>query len=423
MEKKIERKENLEVVVTVTSNGDEWKKAQKKEYNKKAAKVQVPGFRPGKAPEHLVKARVNQFDVMNEALMNLVNVAYGEALQEEKLYVFTQPVLNVTKLTQDEFEATVTFCLPPVVTLGEYKGLGIACEEVSVSEEDVKNYIETLQKEHAVMEVKEGAAEMGDSVVIDFKGYIGDEAFEGGEANGYELELGSNMFIPGFEDKCVGLVSGETRDVVVTFPENYVESLKGKEAKFVVTCNDVKKKVLPAVDQDFIAELNIAEVKTVEELNEYAKKNIQAQKEQAAKNKQMEDIVNKAVENATVELPAAVIEEEQQAMLENMKKQIEQTGLTFEDYCQINNVSEDDLKAQRIEEAKKNLKAMLVVENIIAKENIIVTDEKLEAEYARLASQYGMDVKSVRQALESNKENFKRQLRNQLFTEFMLANN
>ena len=422
MEKKIEKNE-LDIVVTVTVNGDEWKKAQNKEFNKRASKVVIKGFRPGKAPAHLIKASINQGDVINDAIFTVVNKAYQEALDENKFYVFTQPKLNVTKVNADELEATVSFCLPPEITLGEYKKLGIAKEEAVVTDDDVNAYLENLRKEHAVMQVKEDAAALGDSVVIDFRGYINDEAFEGGEAKGYELELGSNMFIPGFEDQLVGIKAGEARTVNVKFPENYVEELKGKDARFEVTCSDVKVKILPELNDEFAEELELTEVTTLDQLKEYGKKQLLSQKEQQVANKQIEDIVNKAVDNASVKLPTAIVEEEAAAMLAQMKKQIEDAGLKYEDYIAINKLDEATLQAQRLDEARKNLKSMLVVEKIIALEKLEVTPEMVDAKYAELASQYGMKVEDVKKALEPNKAQFEKQIRNSLFTEFMLANN
>ena len=422
MEKKIEKNE-LDIVVTVTVNGDEWKKAQNKEFNKRASKVVIKGFRPGKAPAHLIKASINQGDVINDAIFTVVNKAYQEALDENKFYVFTQPKLNVTKVNADELEATVSFCLPPEITLGEYKKLGIAKEEAVVTDDDVNAYLENLRKEHAVMQVKEDAAALGDSVVIDFKGYINDEAFEGGEAKGYELELDSNMFIPGFEDQLVGIKAGEARTVNVKFPENYVEELKGKDARFEVTCSDVKVKILPELNDEFAEELELTDVTTLDQLKEYGKKQLLSQKEQQVANKQIEDIVNKAVDNASVKLPTAIVEEEAAAMLAQMKKQIEDAGLKYEDYIAINKLDEATLQAQRLDEARKNLKSMLVVEKIIALEKLEVTPEMVDAKYAELASQYGMKVEDVKKALEPNKAQFEKQIRNSLFTEFMLANN
>lgn len=422
MEKKIEKKE-LDVVVTVTVNGDEWKKAQNKEFNKKASKVVIKGFRPGKAPAHLIKASINQGEVINDAIFTVVNKAYQEVVQENNFYVFTEPKLNVNKASADEVEATISFSLPPEITLGEYKKLGIAKEEAVVTDDDVNAFVENLRKDHAVMQVKEEAASLGDSVVIDFKGYINDEAFEGGEAKGYELELGSNMFIPGFEDQLVGIKAGEARTVNVKFPENYVAELKGKDARFEVSCSDVKEKILPELNDEFAAELELPEVTTLDQLKEYGRKQVLAQKEQQVANKQIEDIVNKAVANATVKLPSAIVEEEAEAMLKQMKKQIEDAGLTYEDYIAINKLDEAELKAQRLEEARKNLTSMLVVEKIIALEKLEVTPEKVDEKYAELASLYGMKVEDVKKALEPNKAQFEKQIRNALFTEFMLANN
>lgn len=423
MEKRIERKEDLQVVISVVANGEEWSKAVKKEFNKRAAKVSVPGFRPGKAPANLVKARISQAEVLNDALFNVANKAYAEAVEEEKLTVFSEPKLAVSKISETEVEFTITFCLPPVVTLGQYKDLGIACEEVKATPKEVTAFINDLKAKQAVMQVKEGEAVKGDSVIIDFEGFLGDEAFEGGSANGYELELGSNSFVPGFEDQLIGIKAGEHRSILVTFPKNYVEQLKGKEARFEVTCQDVKEKVLPELNDEFFAELKIEEVKDEKSLKAYAKKQVLARKEQQAKNAQVENIINKAVDNATVVIPPSMVEEEANAMLANIKKQVEDAGLTYDDYVAINGAKEEELDAQRKAEATKNLKAMLVVEEIIAKEQLEVTKEVLEAEYQAIANQYSMELESVKNALSGNEQNFIRQLRNKLFTEYMLVNN
>lgn len=423
MEKTVERKENLEVVINLKFNGDEWKKAWKKEHNKRAANIVVPGFRKGKAPASMVNARINHGQVLSDTLFNLANKGFQEAVNENKLYVFSEPKLSISKMNDEEAECAILFCLPPVVKLGQYKNLNVACEEVKVSAKETNAFIDDLKKQHAVMQVKEGEAKLGDSVIIDFVGYVNDEAFDGGEANGYELELGSNSFIPGFEDQLVGIKAGESRTLNCKFPENYVEALKGKDARFEVTCQDVKEKVLPTLDDDFFQELNIADVKDEKSLKAYAKKQVLANKQKAAKNAQIENIVNKAIENATVEIPSSMVDDEAAAMLDEIKKQVENAGLKYSDYVAINGLKEEELEANRRKDAVKNIRAMLVVENIIATENLEANDNALEKEYAALASQYGMDVESVKKALEPNKDNFRRQLRNKLFTEFMLANN
>ena len=424
MEKRVERKENLEVVISVSVSGEEWTKVWKKEFNKRAAKVTVPGFRPGKAPANMVKARVNTVECLNEALITVANTALKETVDAEKMVIFSEPKLvSVNKISEEGAEFSLGFCLPPVVTLGQYKDLGIACEAVKATPKEVTAYINDLKAKQAVMQVKEGEAVKGDSVIIDFEGFLGDEAFEGGSANGYELELGSKSFVPGFEDQLVGIKAGEHRTVNVTFPTNYVEQLKGKEARFEVTCHDVKEKILPELNEEFFEELKIADVKDEKSLKAYAKKQVLANKERNAKNAQVENIINTAVNNATVEIPSSMVEDEANAMLESIKKQVEDAGLSYEDYVAINGKKEEELVAERKAEATKNLKAMLVVEQIIATEGLEVTKERLEEEYKAIANQYSMELESVKNALKSNEAQFVNQLRNKIFTDFMLKNN
>ena len=424
MEKRVDRKENLEVVISVSVSGEEWTKVWKKEFNKRAAKVTVPGFRPGKAPANMVKARVNTVECLNEALITVANTALKETVDAEKMVIFSEPKLvSVNKISEEGAEFSLGFCLPPVVTLGQYKDLGIACETVKATPKEVTAYINDLKAKQAVMQVKEGEAVKGDSVIIDFEGFLGDEAFEGGSANGYELELGSNSFVPGFEDQLVGIKAGEHRTVNVTFPTNYVEQLKGKEARFQVTCHDVKEKILPELNEEFFEELKIADVKDEKSLKAYAKKQVLANKERNAKNAQVENIINTAVNNATVEIPSSMVEDEANAMLESIKKQVEDAGLSYEDYVAINGKKEEELVAERKAEATKNLKAMLVVEQIIATEGLEVTKERLEEEYKAIANQYSMELESVKNALKSNEAQFVNQLRNKIFTDFMLKNN
>lgn len=423
MEKLVEKKENQDVVITVKCEGESWTKQLKKEFNKKASNVVVPGFRKGKAPEAMVKSRINQAEVINNAIMHFANVAYKEAVTENQFYVYTEPQINVTKVEDNLAEFTIVFGLPPVVELGQYKNLGVALKEVKVSAKDVTEYIDNLKKQHAVMQVKEGEAKMGDTVIIDFTGYIDNAPFDGGSAKGYELELGSGSFIPGFEDQLVGIKADESRTINVKFPDNYVESLKGKAATFEVKCNDVKEKVLPELDEEFFKELNINDVKDEASLKKYAKAQVTSRKENEAKQEQLNEIVNTAVANAKVGIPSALVEKEANAQFEQIKKQIESAGLTYADYVAINGLKEEELAAKRREEAEKNIKSMIVIEKIILEEKLDVTEDDLKNEYARIAGMYNMKVEDVEKALSSNKDQFLNQLRNAKFTEFMSSNN
>lgn len=423
MERKVERKENLEVSVNLVCSGDEWAKYTKKQYNKHASKVTVKGFRPGHVPSDMVKARVNMAQVLNDALFDAVNEGFSLAVREEKLNVFTQPKLEVKTINEKEFDATVTFALPPEVTLGQYKQLGIKAKAVRVLEKDIKEYIDNLKSQHAVMEVKNGEAKLGDTVIIDFIGYVDGAPFEGGDAKGYELELGSNSFIPGFEDALVGIKAGGKRTINVTFPENYVEKLKNKPATFDINCSEVKVKKMPKLTKEFIDELGFEGVTDEETLKAYCKKQISAKKEQENKNEQLNEIISKAIDNATVVIPDAVVEDEANAMLDQVLNQIKQSGLTYQDYIAINGGDEKAIAEQRKEEAKKNIKSSLVVNKIMSSEGLAVTEDMINAQYQSIADQYKMSVEDVKKAFEPNKSNFVSQLANKLFTEFMLANN
>lgn len=423
METKVERKENLEVVVTIRGEGEEWARYTRKEYNKQAKKVTVKGFRPGHVPADMIKARVNMGQVLNDALFNAVNDAFGKAVGEEKLQVYTRPNLNVSKISEKEFEATVTFAQAPSVTLGQYKQMGIKAKAVKVYEKDIKAYIDDLRNQHAVMQVKKGKAKKGDTIIIDFIGYVDDTPFEGGDAKGYELELGSNSFIPGFEDALIGIKADEKRTIQLTFPENYVEKLKGKPATFDVTCSDVKEKVVPELNEEFIQELGLEGVKDEATLKEHCKKEIAARKEKENRDAQLEEIINKAIDNATVVLPDAVVQEEADAMLDQVREQLKNSGLSYEDYLSINGKDEKALEEDRKKEAVKNLKSALVVNQIMNAEGLGVTEEVLNQQYQNIADQYKMNVDEVRKTLEPNKNQLINQLKNKIFAEFMMANN
>ena len=422
MEKKIERL-NGELVISFVANGEEWANAQKKQFNKLAAKLNVPGFRKGKVPANIAKGRINPAEVLHEAMFAVVNKEYAEVVQAEKIAPFSQPGLEVNKISEAELECVVRVALPPVVKLGAYTGIEVELEEVSVTEEDVNAAINKKLNENATLMLKEGEAVLGDTVVIDFKGYVDSIPFEGGEAKAYELKLGSNSFIPGFEDQLVGIKAGELRTVTVTFPENYIENLASKEATFDCLCHDVKETILPALDDEFVKELNIAGIETVEAYKEKLSQDILNEKTRNANNVRLEKIINTAVDNAEVELADSIILEEAKAQIENIKKQVESNGLKFEDYLKVNNADEAQFLEARKAEAAHNLKGMLVIEEICRKENIVVDSKALNTKYEELAKMYNMKIEDVRKALEPQKNELLRNLRNELFTKFMLANN
>ncbi len=423
MEKKVEIKESQEAMITFTIRGDEWKKAQEKEFRKLAANLKVKGFRQGHVPLDMAKKMISQSEIIQEAVLSCVNKEYGNVLNENQLRPITDPKLNITNVKEDEVEAVVRFALAPKVELGEYKGLKIEKKEVTVSDEEKEEFILSLRKDQATMNVKEGEAKIGDTVIIDFKGYIDDSPFDGGEAKGYELELGSHSFVPGFEEQLVGLKAGEERVIEVTFPENYVKNLKGKKANFNVRCHDVKEKVLPELDENFFKELNNKEVQNKEELDAYSLKMVKERKERAAKKEYQEALLQKILDGSKVFVAESLLQEEAMANIENIRKQVEKNGLSFEDYLSINGLTNEKFIEDKKEEALKNFKSMLVIEEICRKENIVVTKEILDAKYQEIATQYNMKVEDVQKALEPNLEQFVRNLRSTMFTEFLEKNN
>lgn len=420
MNKDVKVLDSQEVVMTFTYTGEEWQKAQDKEYAKLANNLTIKGFRKGHVPADMAKRYINPNDVVNDAINTLVNASYREVMQEGKYRPLSQPTLSVTKLDKDGMVAEVKFSLPPVVTLGEYKGLDVKEGKVSVTAKDVDAYIENLRNEHATMNVKEGEAKLGDTVIIDFKGFIDDSPFDGGEAKGYELKLGSNAFVPGFEDQLVGIKANESKSIEVKFPENYVEDLKGKLARFDVHCSDVKETVLPEVDADFIAELNFKDVKTVTDLKKYAKEQLKTQKETEVKNTRLNDLVTLAINNSDVKIGDGILEDEAREAIKRIQQQVEQNGLNMKDYLTINNLDDAKLLAQQKEEALKNLKAYLVIEEICAKENIVVDEKALEEYYDSLSKTYNIPLETVKNQLKANEANVIRNLRNSKFNEFML---
>ncbi len=423
MTKDVKILESQEVVLTFTYDAQEWKKAQEKENRKLMENLTIKGFRKGHVPEDIAKRYINQNEVINNAINNLVNKSYKEALDEGKYLIVTQPALSITKMDADGMVAEIRFSLPPVVNLGQYKGLNISEKAVRVTKEDIKKYIEQLRTDHATMVVKEDEAKLGDTVIIDFKGYINDSPFDGGEAKAYELKLGSNSFIPGFEDQLVGIKANENRSIEVTFPKNYVENLANKVARFEIHCSDVKETVLPEVDADFIEELNIKEVKAVEDLDAYAKKILTERKTNEANNNLLNEILNKVIETSEVKIGSGIIEEEAKASVARIKKQVEDNGLTFKDYLAINETTEVKLLDSQKEEALKNLKAYLVVEEICRKENIVVDEKALDEYYASLAKQFNLEVEKVKEELKPNLESVRSNLRSSLFNKFLLSEN
>ncbi len=423
MERKLNKLEHSHVEVVVTVDEKTWKDAQKKAFDKAASNVTVAGFRKGKAPLNLVKDKVDQVRVMDDAINALLPAIYRDIIEVDGVRPYAQPKVDVTKLSDTELEVKFLIVTAPEVKLGAYKGLKIGHTDVKVTEEEVDASIENLLKQNATLAVKEEAAKEGDTVVFDFEGRVDGELFDGGSAKNYELELGSHSFVPGFEEQLVGHKAGEHVDVKVTFPENYVENLKGKEAVFGCDIHEVKEKKLPELNDEFVGELKIKGVSTISELRLNKKNELQVNKENQEKRDYLRKLYDAIVAKCEIDLPEEIIEQQIASRKEDLVNRMKQSGLTLEQYLTMVGQKEEEFMATLKTDVEKDTKIYLVLEKIGEVENIEVTDAEVEFEYAKLAEQYNMKIEDVRKALSAQEGEFRNNLKMQRIEDFLLENN
>ena len=424
MERKVTKLEHCHTEVLVNVDKDLWKKAQDKAFNKLAANVTVPGFRKGKAPINMVKGRVDQMKVFNEAINNVLDPVYQEVLKEEKIQPVARPAFDITKLSEDELEVKVTLVTAPEVELGKYQGREIGKQKATVSDKDVEESLNELRKQNATIVPKDGQAENGDTVVIDFEGSVDGVPFEGGKAENHELELGSHSFIEGFEDQLVGSSAGIEVDVKVTFPKNYgPDEIAGKDAVFHVKVNEVKQKVLPELNEEFIKDLNIADVKTVDELKANRKEALQKQKENAAKREYLDKLIEEIRKESKFDIADEIIEEEIEGRKRDLQNRLQQSGIDLEQYKTLTRTTDEALHEQLKSEAQKGLESFLVMDNVRAKENITISDEEFEFELAKMAEQYNMTIDQIKNALGQQLGQFRNNILMSRIEDFLYNNN
>ncbi|MCI3983702.1 trigger factor [Bacillus vallismortis] len=403
MSVKWEKQEGNEGVLTVEVDAETFKTALDDAFKKVVKQVSIPGFRKGKIPRGLFEQRFGVEALYQDALDILLPVEYPKAVEEAGIEPVDRPEIDVEKIEKGEsliFTAKVT--VKPEVKLGEYKGLGVEKDDATVTDEDVQNELKALQERQAELVVKEeGAVEEGNTVVLDFEGFVDGEAFEGGKAENYSLEVGSGSFIPGFEEQLIGLEAGAEKDVEVTFPEEYhAEELAGKPAVFKVKIHEIKAKELPELDDEFAKDID-EEVETLAELTEKTKKRLEEAKENEADAKLREELVLKASENAEIDVPQAMVDTELDRMLKEFEQRLQMQGMNLELYTQFSGQDEAALKEQMKEDAEKRVKSNLTLEGIAKAENLEVSDEEVDAELSKMAEAYNMPVENIKQAIGS----------------------
>ena len=399
----VERVEN-EATLKITAPAAEVNAGYKKAVKKIADQVNIPGFRKGKAPRAIIEMHYGKEAVKQEAFEIVANKAYSEALDQEKLIPVSDPKVEESVFEEGkDMELTIKVTLKPEPELGEYKGLHVDKKEVEITDEQVDAQIKDMMGRDAKMVVAEEGAviEKGDFAIIDFAGTVDGEPFSGGEGKGYPLEVGSNSFIPGFEDQLVGLSKGDSTDVEVTFPEDYfVKDLAGKEAVFKVNIQDVKRKELPELNDEYVA--SKTDFKTVEELRANYKERMQKAAEANAKAEYEHELIDLAVANAKFSVPEIMIEDKISQMVEEMKMSLESRKMSLDMYMQYTGLDMAKIRENQRPVAEENVKTDLVLDAIAKAEDIQVDMADVDAEIAAISAQHGASPEEVKKIIKGN---------------------
>ena len=381
--------------VTVTIDGDEWKKKLDETFKKVIKTVKIDGFRPGKAPRDVYEKKYGKQALVVEAVDSYMNEAYKKALDDFKgdiNEIIMQPSVSLDKADTDGVTYKFIFTTKPEIKFNKYTDLKVKKPSVKVTDKDVEEEIERLKKEYADLAVKDGKIEKGDTAVIDFEGFDGDKAFEGGKGENYSLEIGSNSFIPGFEDALIGLKAGDKKDVKVTFPKDYhAEELKGKPVTFKVLVHEVKTKVYPELNEEFFKDLGLDDVKTLDDLKKTIKDAMTSSKEFEAENKYVDDLFEALLKETSVEVPHELVHEEIDRMVKQYEEKLKMQGVTLDQFFKFTNSNIEALEAQMHEEAEKRVKLRFAIDEIIKLEKISITDEEVEKDAIEKAKKHNMD--------------------------------
>lgn len=368
-------------------------------------KITVPGFRKGRVPRQIFNQMYGEESLYQDALNKVLPDAYNEAVKETNIQPVDQPKIDIKSMEKGQpWVLTAEVDVMPEVKLGEYKGMEVPAQDTTVTDADVDDALETKRQQQAELVLKEDKpAEKGDTVVIDYKGSVDGEEFDGGSAENYSLELGSGSFIPGFEDQLIGHNTDEDVDVNVTFPEDYhAKNLAGKDALFKVKIHEIKEKQLPELDDDFAKDVD-EDVDTLAELKEKTKKQLQEEKDNQAKAAIEDAAINKAVANAEIQdIPQAMLDDDTNRQMQQYLAGMQQQGISPQMYFQITGTKEEDLKKQFANDAAQRVKTNLVLEAIVDDANLDATDEEIAKEISDLAKQYGMEEDAVKKALSKD---------------------
>ena len=412
MSLQVEKLEKNMAKLTIEVSAEDLEKAMQAAYQKAKGRITLPGFRKGKAPRKMIEQMYGKGIFLEDAANALIPEHYSKALEECDLEIVSQPEIDVTQAEPGKaFIFTAEVAVKPEVTLGEYKGVEVPKSETEVTDEDVEAELKKEQEKNSrTVTVEDRGAENGDITTIDFEGFVDGEAFEGGKGTDYPLTLGSNSFIPGFEDQLVGAKAGDHVEVKVTFPEEYqAKELAGKEAVFQCDVKKVEAKELPELDDDFAQD--VSEFDTLAEYKEDVKKNLTEKKEKAARTAKENAAVDKAIENAQMDIPELMTKTECRQMMDDFSRRMQQQGLSMEQYFQFTGQSMDKMMEDMKPQALKRIQTRLVLEKVAEAENIQPSEEEITEEIQKMADAYKMEADKIREAIgESGLEQMKKDM-------------
>ena len=395
--KSCEKLEKSRVALTIEASAEEFEAAVNKAYLKMRGKINVPGFRVGKAPRKIIEKMYGEEVFYEEAVNIILPDAYEDAVKEQKLDVVGYPEVELESCTKDGVVFKCTVAVYPEVKLGQYKGLEAPKAEVKVAAADVNARLKEMADRNSRLVSVERAVKKGDTADIDFEGFDNGVAFDGGKGENFDLEIGSGSFVPGFEEQLIGMKAGEEKDIDITFPENYAPELAGKPVVFHVKVNEVKVKEVPAVDDEFAKD--VSEFDTLKELKADIKKKMTAERTEAAQRAFEDVLMAKVAEGVEAEIPHEMVELQAERMMEQFKQQLAAQGIPFDQYLKMTGTTEADFRKQADGPAAEQVKLDLAVEAIIKAEGLEATDEDVENELRNVAEKYGMDLETVKKYL------------------------
>ena len=400
MSVQVEKLEKNMAKLTIEVSSEEFENAIAKAYKKNKNKISMPGFRKGKAPRAMIEKMYGKGIFYEDAANSIIPDAYADAAKERELEIVAQPEIDVTQIESGKpFIFTATVALKPEVTLGEYKGIEVEKKEVEVTDEEVEAEINKVRESNArMLDIDDRATQDGDTVLIDFDGYVDGKQFEGGKADDYSLVLGSHSFIDNFEEQLVGKNIGDDVEVNVTFPENYqAEELQGKPAVFKVKIKEIKVKELPELDDDFAQD--VSNFDTIAEYKEDLKKKLTENKEEALKREREEAVIGKIIENAQMDIPEQMVDAQTRQMTQEFAQRLSSQGLSIDQYMQFTGLTPQKMIEELKPQALKRIQSRLVLEAVVAAENIETTEEELDKEIENMASMYQMEVDKLKEVI------------------------